>query len=254
MEQGAGDPGPPTYDLCELGEGLAIYERLDRLADEFLEIAERKVGAAFVKVPAFAAAAGREGGREEEYYRATTRERYLAELLACVVMGRQFWPAFVARRDTVLILPDCLRARQQGCKRKRTRYGWRCIACDPDCLVGKITKVGARHGADAYFADLGHARQFKAMRREKYRDLSVVGVACIWMLAAGMRAAEEARVPSQGVLLNFCGCEHWSEREIVTDAVVARVEQLLAAKARERRASGYGPDDAANGLVTVTPA
>jgi hypothetical protein len=27
------DDVPPTYDLRELGEGMAIYERLDRLPD-----------------------------------------------------------------------------------------------------------------------------------------------------------------------------------------------------------------------------
>ena len=107
------DDAPPTYDLRELGDGLEAYERLDRLADRFLEIAGAEVGCAFARVPGFVERASREGGRDDEYYRRTTRERYLVELLACVVMGRQFWPEFVARRDTVLILPDCQR-RQRG--------------------------------------------------------------------------------------------------------------------------------------------
>jgi hypothetical protein len=51
------------------------------------------------------------------------------------------------------------------------------------------------------------------------------------MLASGMRAAEEAGVPSQGVLLNYCGCEHWRDDPVVTDAVVERVEAILTAKA-----------------------
>ncbi|MGE5236772.1 MAG: DUF116 domain-containing protein [Acidobacteriota bacterium] len=222
---------PPTYDLRALGEGLAIYERLDRLADGFLAFAEAEVGVAFTAVPAFADRAGRELDRREEYYRRTTRERYVVELVACVVMARQFWPEFVARRDTVLILPDCLRRKGEGCKRKATRYGSRCTACDPECAVCRMTVAAARCGASAYFADRDHGRQFRALRKGRYRDLSVLGVACIWMLAAGMRAAEEAGVPSQGVLLNFCGCEHWADVPMVTEAVVERVEAILIAKA-----------------------
>lgn len=223
----------PTYDLRELGEGLAIYERLDRLADRLLALADSEVGRAFCRVPAFAAKAALEQGRDEEYYRRTTKERYFVELLACVVMGRQFWPEFVRRRDTVLILPDCLRRQGAGCKRKTTRYGTRCTACDPECAICRTTVVAARYGAAAFFAEMDHGKQFRRLKRGRFRDLSVLGVACIWMLASGMRAAEEAGVPSQGVLLNYCGCEHWTEAPRVTDAVVERVEAILADKSRE---------------------
>ena len=234
MSDGRDGVTAPTYDLRELGEGLAIYARLDRLADRFLELAETEVGGAFTRVPAFVVRARLASGRDEEYYRRTTRERYLVELLACVVMGRQFWPEFVKRRDTVLILPDCLRRQGSACKRKGTRFGTRCTACDPECAVCRMTVAAARHGAAAYFADMDHGRQFRALLRGPYRDLSVLGVACIWMLANGMRAAEAAGVPSQGVLLNYCGCEHWCDVPMVTDAVVERVEAILAAKAAAR--------------------
>lgn len=221
---------PPTYDLRTLGGGLEIYERLDRLADEYLALAEATVGAAFARVPEFSARAACEKGRAEEYYRATIKERYLVELLACVTMGRQFWPAFVARRDTVMILPDCLRVDPDGCQREETDCGERCTHCHEDCLISRITTVGERFGVDAYFSKRERPEQFKAMRK-RYPDLSVLGVACIWMLAVGMRAAEEARIPSQGVLLNYSACEHWLAQPVTTDAVVERVEVLLGAKA-----------------------
>lgn len=65
--------------------------------------------------------------------------------------------------------------------------------------------------------------------------LSLIGIACIWMLANGMRAAEEARLPSRGVLLDFCACDHWVDVPEPTDTVVARVEQILRGKASARR-------------------
>ena len=52
-----GDRGefvPPTYDLRELGEGPAIYERLEALADRMLAVAGAEVGCAFAHVPVFA--------------------------------------------------------------------------------------------------------------------------------------------------------------------------------------------------------
>jgi len=226
---------PPTYDLRELGEGPEIYERLERLADRFVEVAESEVGGAFLRAPTFAVNATLERGRDDEYYRRTTKERYFVELLACMVMGRQFWRDFVARRDTVLILPDCLRRKGEACERRATRYGTRCAACDPECAVCRMTVAAARYGASAFFAEMDHGKQFRRLKRGRFRDLSVLGVACIWMLASGMRAAEEAGVPSQGVLLNYCGCEHWTDVPLVTDAVVERVHAILAGKARESK-------------------
>jgi hypothetical protein len=224
-------PDPPTYDLRQLGEGLELYRRLDRLADDWTALA-RELAPALTRVPAFAGLAALETGRDEERFRRTTAERYALELLACLVMGRQHWPGFVARQDTVLLLPDCARARLQGCKRESTRYGPRCTGCHPRCTIRSLTETGARYGADAYFAEMGHERQLKGMRRGRYRDLSVVGVACIWMLAQGMRAAEGVGVPSQGVFLTFCGCEHWTDDPFVTATAVERLEAILAAKAR----------------------
>lgn len=230
MEKAKPAGRPPTYDLRSLREGCGVYASLDQLAGEFLRSADRCLGPALAEVPTFLQGIIGEEGRPDECYRHATPERYSLELLACTIMARQFWPDFVARRDTVLILPDCLRIRQKGCGRKKTRFGSACTACHPDCLVARITGVGALYGAPAYFSDMDHPKQFKALRK-KHPDLSVVGVACVLMLANGMRAAEAAGVPSQGVLLTYCGCDHWTHKPFTTHAEVERVVAILKAKA-----------------------
>lgn len=230
MEKAKAPGTPPTYDLRKLGDGPDLYARLHRLSEEFLKSADRCLGESLAQVPVFLCGLCGEEGREEEYYRHAPPERYALEFLACTLMARQFWPQFVTRRDTVLILPDCLRLRLEGCKRKATRFGSACTACHPDCLVAKITAVGEKYGAPAFFADMDHAKQFKALRK-KHPDLSVVGVACVLMLANGMRAAEAAGVPSQGVLLTYCGCDHWTSNPFTTHADVERLEVILKAKA-----------------------
>ena len=221
---------PPTYDLRALGGGLQPYRAFDALVADFLESAGRHLGPALLNVPEFLEGIRGEQGRDDEHYRQTTRERYALELLACSVMARQFWPAFVASRHTVLILPDCLRIQEEGCARKKTRAGSACTMCHRNCLVGRMTETGRRFSAPAFFSDIDHTGQFKALKK-LYPDLSVVGVACVLMLANGMRAAEAAGIPSQGVLLTYCGCDHWTEDTFTTHAAVDRLEVILAAKA-----------------------
>lgn len=107
--------------------------------------------------------------------------------------------------------------------------------CDDSCTLGRITVTATRYGVDGFSSDREHERQPAALKRGRYRDLSVIGVACVWILANGMRTAEEAGVPSQGVLVDYCGCEHWLDDPVVTAAAVERVEQILRDKARARR-------------------
>ena len=227
---------PPTYDLRTLGGGLEPYHAFDALIADFLKSAERHLGPALANIPKFLEGIRGETGRDDERYRQTTRERYAVELLACSVMARQFWPAFVERRQTVLILPDCLRIQEEGCARRETRAGSACTMCHRHCLVGRMTETGRRFGAPAFFSDIDHTRQFKALKK-LYPELSVVGVACVLMLADGMRAAEAAGIPSQGVLLTYCGCDHWTDDTFTTHTAVERLESILAAKAARTEAA-----------------
>jgi|WetSurMetagenome_2_1015567.scaffolds.fasta_scaffold10730_2 hypothetical protein len=225
-----GERVPPTYDLRALGEGLEPYRLLDALSREVSDSSLRRLEDALERIPAFVAGTAEDQDRDDARYRRTPPERYALEFLAFAVMSRQFWPGFAARRHTVLILPHCLRIREDGCARKSTKAGSSCTLCHPDCLVGQMTAAGRRHGAPAFFSDMDHPKQFKALRK-LYPDLSVIGVACVLMLAEGMRTAEAAGIPSQGVLLSYCGCDHWTEDPFTTHAAVERLEALLSAKA-----------------------
>ncbi|HEY3358638.1 MAG TPA: DUF116 domain-containing protein [Polyangia bacterium] len=144
-------------------------------------------------------------------------------------------PAFTGVAAFAARAQGGLRADPDDCLREETDCGARCRRCRPDCLIGDLTEAAERHGAEAYFSVRERAGQFKALLRGG-PDLAVLGVACIWMLAHGMRSAEEARIPSQGVLLNYAACEHWTDRPASTDAVVARVDEILRAKAAARGA------------------
>jgi hypothetical protein len=225
-----GERLPPTYDLRALGEGLEPYRLLDALSQGVLDAGLQRLGPVLAQVPAFVAGTAGDDGRDDARYRKTPPERYALEFLSFAVMSRQFWPDFVARRDTVLILPHCLRIREKGCARKSTRTGSACTVCHPGCIVGQMTAAGRRHGAPAFFSDMDHPKQFKALRK-LYPDLSVIGVACVLMLAEGMRTAEAAGIPSQGIFLTYCGCDHWTEDPFTTHAAVERLEALLSAKA-----------------------
>ena len=58
----------------------------------------------------------------------------------------------------------------------------------------------------------------------------MIGIACIMMLASGMRTAHEVSVPARGVLLSFTGCDHWNDKPFASQFPMEQLENILREK------------------------
>ena len=65
---------------------------------------------------------------------------------------------------------------------------------------------------------------------KKLGDVGVIGIACILMLAEGMRTANEVGIPARGVLLNFTGCDHWNDQPFASSFVQDSLKSILEEK------------------------
>ena len=68
----------------------------------------------------------------------------------------------------------------------------------------------------------------------------MIGIACIKMLAEGMRTAAEVGIPARGVLLNFSGCEHWNDQPCASEFSMRWLEDILEEKYGPRPAKTNG--------------
>jgi len=112
----------------------------------------------------------------------------------------------------MLFLPQCLRTTK--CKAPITEAGYKCVKCSEDCKVYAI-KARAEKLGYRVFISPGGSMNFKVIK--KFKPKAVIGVACMKELVL---AAEELRIPMQGVELLKSGC-------VATDVDLEHVFSLL---------------------------
>jgi hypothetical protein len=217
---------PPTYRL-----GPDTYDKLERLADRVLDDGFTMLAPELAGIEEFAAAAeGEDPCRDAHEMRRSPKELYLLEALAFQVLDQVWRDAFNRTRDTLVVLPDCLSLHNPKCKKTEGEQGDLCARCLPECPAAKATELCRRYGATAVFAKRDQ-EALLSHHRDRSGDLGVVGVACVLMLAAGMRASATLGMPARGVLLEGCGCEHWNDELFGTRFALERLEAILAEKA-----------------------
>jgi len=120
----------------------------------------------------------------------------------------------ISPKNKIIFLPQCLRAPK--CKAEMTENGYKCVKCGSfrECKVYAI-KAKAESMGYKIFINPGGSMVFKIIK--KLRPKAVLGVACMKEL---VMAAEELKIPGQGVELLRNGCFN-------TDVDVEKVFALL---------------------------
>jgi hypothetical protein len=216
----------PTYSL-----GPDFYAKLDRFVDRLLSEGFTLFGEEFANLDRFIARAHEEDpDRDAHSLRQTRKEKYLLEAISFFLYDRMNREAFNKTKDTLIVLPDCLSLHNPDCIKTDEKWGDRCQGCVDDCLANRACELADRYGADVVFSKRKLEQQLEHYQDRAGGDLGVIGIACILMLASGMRTASEVGVPTRGVLLNFCGCEHWNDQPFASEFSMKRLEAILEEK------------------------
>lgn len=160
--------------------------------------------------------------RENRLFTGRRRVEYHMNMIGTTIMNRAFRASFLAADRKIVFVPPCMRARQDGtCQATPTPYGARCAACEPQCRVHQVTKLGEKHG----FAVFMLPDDLEGLSPEAARggsdtnppSLGIVGVSCALTNTSGGWKTRRLGIPAQGVLLDYVGCYwHWHKDGIPT--------------------------------------
>ncbi len=215
---------PPTYSLDE-----SSIAKLETFRDDFLSLARRHFGEYMQNVVPYVEKSKTDPVQNGFTWATFPEDFYYAELAQIAVLNESLWDDFAATTTTIIFIPDCLSLMQVKCKRFGEKPLEKCAQCVPNCMVNKIVELKAKYDFEEVFAYREQTEQFKFLK-EKYESLGFIGIACILMLADGLRTSMYNGIPAVGVPLKFCGCEHWAEEPFPTDTFIGKIEEILRAK------------------------
>lgn len=219
----------PTYRLRD-----DFQEKLDALVKRFIADGMDCFAEEFERIDAFVEKAAHDTGRDDSDLRQTPKQKYLLELISYKIYDELNRESFNKRKNTLIVMPDCLSLHNKDCEKVEKKYGYFCKRCVVTCRAYEIGDLAAKYGVKIVFSKRKLTEQLEHFAK-KTGDLSVIGIACILMLAPGMRTAAEVDIPARGVPLNFTGCDHWNDEPFASDFSMARLKAILEEK--------YGPRD-----------
>lgn len=214
----------PTYRL-----GPDFRHKLTRFVDRFLADGYAEFEKEFANIDEFICRAWELENHPEQDIRRTPKEKYLLEAVSFKIYDELNRKAFNATDDTLIILPDCVSLNNPDCERTDEPYGGVCQQCSESCQAYHIMNLAAEYGATVVYSKRKLSQQIEHYA-EKLDNIGVIGVACVVMLADGMRSAADVGVPSRGVLLSFTGCEHWNDQPFGSRFATSWLKEILEEK------------------------
>lgn len=219
----------PTYCL-----GPDFDDKLDEFVDRFLAEGSDRFSGEFANLDEFITKAkADQSDQQDKSLRSTARDLYLLEAVSFKLYDRLNREAFNRAKDTLIIMPDCLSLHNPDCCKTDEPWGDECTRCTPDCQANEICDLADEYGIETVFSKRKLSEQIQHYA-DRSGDLGVIGVACLLMLATGMRAADDLKIPARGVLLNCTGCEHWNNEPFASPFYLDRLKAILEEKYGKR--------------------
>lgn len=218
-------PEHPTYRL-----GPDFDRKLTAFVQAMVSSGWEIFGKEFEQVDAFVVDAKLDSrDRDDHQLRRTEKPLYLLEAISYKIYDELNREAFNHTRETLIIVPDCLSLHNPDCLKEDDKWGDVCQQCTPDCQANEVMGLAANYGATVVFSKRKLEQQIEHYAG-KSQNLGLVGIACLLMLAKGMRTALELGVPVRGVPLDYTGCEHWNDQPFASAFPMARLESILKEK------------------------
>lgn len=225
----------PTYSL-----GPDFDSKLESFTNAFLAAGWEVFASEFGHLDSFIEGTQADSSdRDDHHLRRTEKPLYLLEAVACKIYDTLNIEQFNRTTETLIVLPDCLTLHNPYCEKSDSRRGDECQGCTPECLAHRVTTIAERYGAKVLFSKRKLEEQLE-YHKGKSKNLGVIGIGCILMLAHGMRKAVDLEIPVRGIPLNYCGCDHWTDEQVATSFPLNRLEQMLKDKRDVSNSTTHG--------------
>lgn len=152
---------------------------------------------------------------------------YHLNMVGAEIMNRTYNERFKERPRKAVILPGCMRLHKE-CSSKEESLGHKCMLCDKNCNVARISEKGLKEGFEVYIVSHESTAFSKSTKKDR-KELGIVGIACVNNLVSGGWKSDSLGIPAQCVILEQVGCQnHWDKEGFPTEINHHELEKVLS--------------------------
>ena len=197
------------------------WKVINKTVDEFAKQAEAVLGVYTKNVEQYLAVnKPLQTKRTDAFFCASPRLEYYINMVGAEILNQILRKQFLATKQKVVVLPGCMRSNPKNCHATEAILGFKCQHCTPNCQVSLITEMGKVYDFKVLFVIHQSALATHVENLHKLNDnsdLGIIGVACVLSLLEGGYMLMDNGVPTQCVVLDYCGCtNHWHPKGIAT--------------------------------------
>ncbi len=196
-----------------------IVDKLIKVTDSFIEKGEKELSVYTKNVNKFIEEKINNYKWKEDYIFCGRKEvEYHLSMVGAELLNRAFKQKYKQTKKRALLLPACMREKSaELCSAKKMGLDFLCTGCSNTCKINSIKKQVKEYDCDTYI--IPHSSDFSNWLKKwkNTTEIGVIGVACPLNLMQGGLELRALNIPSQCVLLDYCGCKnHWCKEGIAT--------------------------------------
>ena len=165
----------------------------------------------------------------ENYFFVNRRpNEYIMNMIGAEILNGNMKKDFASKKYKAVLLPTCMRNKENNCKAKSDGKELVCASCSDSCNIGIVSTAMRKYSVTVYL--IPHSSDFSRflIKWKNSSDTGLVGVACVLNLLTGGYEMKRLGIISQCVFLNYCGCKkHWSKEGIRTEININRLIELV---------------------------
>ncbi|MBU1096710.1 MAG: DUF116 domain-containing protein [Bacteroidetes bacterium] len=143
---------------------------------------------------------------------------YHLSMVGADLMNRAYRQQFLTKETRALLLPACMREKQNGeCRAKQNYFDMTCSGCSKNCEINKLTLSGKENNFSVHI--IPHSSDFTSWLKTWAINsgIGVIGVACPLNLLTGGLELKSLNISAQCIPLDYCGCKnHWHKTGLST--------------------------------------
>lgn len=198
--------------FAETGEGFAFIAicSMRNSAMQIAEIGKKLLGRYTTEVSTFQSEIRKTHHLREDGISVNRSEaEYHIAMLGAYFINQEEKENFLATSGKVLLVPACMKLGGKNCKAEKSVFGERCTGCLNNCQVNQLSAIGKMHQFEVWI--LKHSSDLSVWQ-DTLKNTGIVGAACPATLLAGGYELKRLGIPAQCVVLDHCGCKHWTEK------------------------------------------